>query len=80
MTFCIWGKNPKEIYRKMRINEYNTLDEFIDEYYKGSEMPWQSSDGKRDIWELSFLIEVFITECVESLGTMMKCQDYRTVK
>lgn len=38
----------------MRINEYNSLDEFIDEYYKGVEMPWQSSDGKRRYMGIEF--------------------------
>lgn len=38
----------------MRINEYNNLDEFIDEYYKGVEMPWQSSDGKRRYMGIEF--------------------------
>ena len=38
----------------MRINEYNDLDEFIDEYYKGVEMPWQSSDGKRRCMGIEF--------------------------
>lgn len=38
----------------MRINEYNNLDEFIDEYYKGTEMPWQSSDGKRRYMGIEF--------------------------
>ena len=38
----------------MRINEYNDLDEFIDEYYKGVEMPWQSSDGKRRYMGIEF--------------------------
>ena len=38
----------------MRINEYNSLDEFIDEYYKSVEMPWQSSDGKRRYMGIEF--------------------------
>lgn len=38
----------------MRINEYDNLDEFIDEYYKGAEMPWQSVDGKRRYMGIEF--------------------------
>lgn len=38
----------------MRINEYNNLEEFIDEYYKGPEAPWESEDGKARYMGIEF--------------------------
>lgn len=38
----------------MRINEYNNIDEFIDDYYKGTEMPWDSKDEKRRYMGIEF--------------------------
>lgn len=38
----------------MRINEYNNIEEFIDEYSSGPEMPWQSKDGKRRYMGIEF--------------------------
>ncbi|MGM9946507.1 hypothetical protein [Floccifex sp.] len=50
----------------MRINEYNCLDEFVDEYNKGVEMPWQNSDGKRRYMGIEFTYKgVYYRMCRE---------------
>ena len=38
----------------MRINEYQSLAEFIDEYSVGTEMPWDSREGKRRYMGIEF--------------------------
>lgn len=38
----------------MRINEYNNLDEFIDEYATGKSFSWQNSDHKERYMGIEF--------------------------
>ena len=38
----------------MRINEYNNLDEFIDEYATGKSFSWQSPDHKERFMGIEF--------------------------
>lgn len=64
----------------MRINEYNNLEEFIDEYATGPQMPWQSKDGKRRYMGLEFTYNgVYYRLCREPGNEtgMPKLQDGR---
>lgn len=52
----------------MRINEYNSLDEVIDEYAYGRQMPWNSKDGKTRYMGLEFSYNgVYYRICNEPL-------------